>query len=107
MTELIANLTANKVAYGRIWLDVETDPSTGCQWSATKATNCAFMTQLVAAAQASGVPFGVYSSTHMWCVGAAHRQGSLVHRGSCAPPTYTHTHAHSRTLLPAQDDAHD
>ena len=64
--ELVANLTANSVKFGRIWFDVETDPSSGCQWSADKATNCAFMTQLAAAAVTTGVPFGVYSSTHMW-----------------------------------------
>jgi len=67
VTQLLANLSSAGVQYGRVWFDVESNPDPKCAWSTTdRASNCAFMGDLVAAAQASGVPFGVYSSIHEW-----------------------------------------
>jgi GH25 family lysozyme M1 (1,4-beta-N-acetylmuramidase) len=56
-------------AYTGIWLDVEANPSTGCQQDAnnrTKAENCEFVSELAAAAKATGRPTGIYSSHFEW-----------------------------------------
>jgi hypothetical protein len=67
LAQLLGNLTNNKVAYGRIWLDIETNTSPGCGWSSSdKAANCAFLSSLIAAFVKAGVKGGVYSSIHMW-----------------------------------------
>ena len=66
VAELIGNLSLNSVPFGRIWFDVETNPSPACAWKADKAANCAFMKELVDAAAATNAMWGVYSSIHMW-----------------------------------------
>jgi len=53
VSELLANLSASRVDFGRIWFDVETNPSHTCAWSNNKTKNCDFMKSLVAAADAS------------------------------------------------------
>ena len=67
VTQLLGNLTASGTAPGRIWFDVETNPTPACAWRASKADNCAYLGELVAAAKASPFPhWGVYTSIHMW-----------------------------------------
>lgn len=38
--QLIGNLTHDKVQFGRIWLDIETNTSPGCEWSTTSESAC-------------------------------------------------------------------
>ena len=67
ISNLIGNLTRDKVQYNRIWFDIETNTSPGCGWSTDLNKNCQFFTSLVQAT--SNFPntlFGVYSSMHMW-----------------------------------------
>lgn len=53
--------------YETIWIDVETNSSPGCSWTAsTGAENCNFLEQLVARLQARGKKVGIYASAHMW-----------------------------------------
>jgi GH25 family lysozyme M1 (1,4-beta-N-acetylmuramidase) len=53
--------------YGKVWLDIETNPSTGCSWSGhDAASNCNFMTELANAIKAKGKNVGIYSSMYMW-----------------------------------------
>jgi hypothetical protein len=59
----VSSLSSNNVQYGRIWFDVETNPSTGCGWGST-ANNCAFMQSLVSACASASC--GVYASASMW-----------------------------------------
>lgn len=65
VNSLITNLHNNNVQFGRIWFDVESNPSTGCGWP-SQSTSCAWMQAAVAAAQSSGVQFGTYTSKTQW-----------------------------------------
>jgi GH25 family lysozyme M1 (1,4-beta-N-acetylmuramidase) len=49
-----------------IWLDIETNPSSGCGWGSNFGSNCQFLAELIAAAKAKGASVGVYSSTYEW-----------------------------------------
>ena len=65
VNSLISNLgSAN---YGMIWIDVETNPSSGCSWSSySGSSNCQYVTELVNAIKAKGKVPGIYSSYYMW-----------------------------------------
>ncbi len=53
--------------YGMIWLDVETNPSSGCGWPKNSGTaNCNYVTELVNAVKSKGKTVGIYSSYYMW-----------------------------------------
>ena len=53
--------------YGMIWLDIETNPSTGCSWTqGSGASNCQYVTDLVNAVKSHGKTAGIYSSYYMW-----------------------------------------
>lgn len=53
--------------YGMVWLDVETNPSSGCSWKGHDATsNCQFVTDLINGIKAKGKKVGIYSSRYMW-----------------------------------------
>ncbi len=53
--------------FSMVWLDIETNPSTGCSWSGhDAASNCAFIQELVNAVKAKGKSVGIYSSVYMW-----------------------------------------
>ena len=53
--------------YGMIWLDIETNPSTGCSWSSfSAASNCQYVNELVTAIKGHGKVPGIYSSYYMW-----------------------------------------
>lgn len=63
--ELVAAVPSS--LYGMIWIDVETNPSSGCGWSSSDFNhNCQFMTEVVSALQSHGVHVGIYASHYMW-----------------------------------------
>ena len=52
---------------GKVWLDVEDNPSPGCSWTAAPpAQQCVFLRELVAILQQQAVSVGVYSNAHEW-----------------------------------------
>ena len=65
VTEMFNGISAS--LYGKVWIDVETNPSTGCSWSGhDAASNCAFVTEIVNAIKAKGKGVGIYASVYMW-----------------------------------------
>ncbi|TNV75753.1 hypothetical protein FGO68_gene6955 [Halteria grandinella] len=53
--------------YGQIWLDIETNESTGCSWAGHSGdSNCAYVNELISAIKSHGKVPGVYSSYYMW-----------------------------------------
>ena len=52
--------------YGMVWIDVETNPSTGCGWGSDHAGNCNFVTEIINRIKSHGKTPGVYSSKVMW-----------------------------------------
>ncbi|EDQ90455.1 uncharacterized protein MONBRDRAFT_18455 [Monosiga brevicollis MX1] len=60
------NLDTNKVKFGMMWFDIEINPSDGCHWSSDLSRNCKYMSELIAAAEAVGNPWGIYSSHYEW-----------------------------------------
>ncbi|KZP34118.1 glycoside hydrolase family 25 protein [Athelia psychrophila] len=65
IAELGATFSANSMDIGRIWIDMEAD-STCNNWNYGAAGNLAQAKSMVAAAQASGHSFGIYSSPGAW-----------------------------------------
>ena len=52
---------------GTIWLDIETNPSSGCTWSqGTPESNCQYIKELITAIEARGRAVGIYASGYMW-----------------------------------------
>ena len=53
--------------YGMIWVDVETNPSSGCSWSShSKSSNCDYIVQIINEIERKGKKVGVYASEYMW-----------------------------------------
>jgi GH25 family lysozyme M1 (1,4-beta-N-acetylmuramidase) len=53
--------------YGSVWIDVETNPSSGCSWTGhDAASNCQFVTDLANEIKAKGKNVGIYASKYMW-----------------------------------------
>ena len=50
--------------YGKIWIDVEHNPSEGCAWDVSQG--CVFLREVVAVLQQGGKQVGFYSSKHAW-----------------------------------------
>lgn len=49
--------------YGTVWIDVESNPSTGCGWSSTDHTgNCQFLQDIVSQFTAKKRLVGIYAS---------------------------------------------
>ena len=87
VSDLITNMGTSN--YGMIWLDIETNPSTGCSWNSfSHASNCEYISELVTAIKGHGKVPGIYSSIHMWTeiMGAA---ANCNEHGS-APLWYAH-----------------
>lgn len=65
VSELVAGMgSAN---YGMIWLDIESNPSTGCSWASfSGAFNCQYVLDLVNAVKSHGKTPGIYASYYMW-----------------------------------------
>lgn len=52
---------------GMIWLDIETNPSTGCSWNQGSADdNCKYIGELLSAIVARKRSAGIYASAYMW-----------------------------------------
>lgn len=65
VNELFSSVSSS--LYGMVWLDIETNPSTGCSWAGhDAASNCAYVTELVNAIKAKGKNPGIYASIYMW-----------------------------------------
>ena len=65
VSELVSGMGGAQ--YGMIWLDIETNPSSGCSWSSfSAASNCQFVNDLVSAVKAHGKTPGIYSNYYMW-----------------------------------------
>lgn len=64
VNEMMNAISAN--LYGMVWLDVETNPSTNCGWSADHNSNCVFIGDLIKAVKARGKKVGIYASSYMW-----------------------------------------
>lgn len=65
VSTLMSGISAN--LYSTVWIDVETNPSSGCSWSGYSATsNCDFLMALINGVAAQGKSVGVYSSLSMW-----------------------------------------
>ena len=65
VTDLINNMAGSN--YGMIWLDVETNPSSGCSWSGfSDASNCQYLVDLVNAVKSQGKTPGINSNFYMW-----------------------------------------
>jgi len=69
-----------------VWLDVETIPSTVCGWPAAGASNCQYITDLVAAVESHGKKAGIYASKNMWAQIAGGSCTGLTH----VPMWYAH-----------------
>ncbi|KZP08576.1 glycoside hydrolase family 25 protein [Athelia psychrophila] len=65
IADLGATFSAHSMDIGRIWIDMEAD-STCNNWNYGAAGNLAQAKSMVAAAQASGYSFGIYSSPGEW-----------------------------------------
>ena len=87
VNEMMAGIPNN--LFGMVWIDVETNPSSGCSWSGhDAASNCAFLQETINAIKAKGKNPGIYSSVYMWetifgsraaCPGAASQQLWYAH----------------------------
>lgn len=65
VNDMIANIPGN--LYDTIWIDVETNPSSGCSWADHDySSNCAFIMETVNAIKAKGKKVGIYASRYMW-----------------------------------------
>lgn len=63
----LAAIAANNIKLTSLWLDIETDPSTGCGYSTNLTVNCQFMRELSEALDNNGVKYwGVYSTIGEW-----------------------------------------
>ncbi|CAO3633379.1 unnamed protein product [Cunninghamella blakesleeana] len=65
LKELGTTFNNNKLNIGRIWVDIETDPTCGA-WNYGTAGNLKQAKALIAAIKASGYNFGIYSSPGVW-----------------------------------------
>ena len=53
--------------HGKIWIDVEENPSPGCSWAShTKSSNCEYIVSLIHALKKEGANVGVYTSEYEW-----------------------------------------
>ena len=63
--DMMAAIPSN--LYGMIWVDVETNPSSGCSWSGySSASNCQFLADIISRIKAKGKKPGIYASRYMW-----------------------------------------
>jgi hypothetical protein len=62
---MMANIPAN--LYGMVWIDVETNPSSGCSWTGHDfASNCNFLMEVVNRIKSKGKNLGIYATAYMW-----------------------------------------
>jgi len=49
-----------------VWIDVETNPSSGCGWGTNHSANCEYLTQIINRIKSHNKNVGVYTSQYMW-----------------------------------------
>ena len=65
VSDLLVGLSNS--SFHRVWLDIEKNPSHGCQWTHyAPDENCKFLRSMLSTLSQAGVPLGVYSSHHSW-----------------------------------------
>ncbi len=65
MASLVSSL--GSADYGMIWIDIETNPSSGCSWADhSGTTNCEYVGDIINAIESHGKKVGIYASRHMW-----------------------------------------
>ena len=62
---LLLALQGNGSKFGRVWIDIETNPSTGCAWSGG-GDGCSFLREVTGTLLQGGVQVGVYANHHGW-----------------------------------------
>ena len=63
--EMMAAIPGN--LYGMVWIDIESNPSSGCSWSGhDAASNCQFVTDIIARIKAKGKTPGIYANAYQW-----------------------------------------
>jgi GH25 family lysozyme M1 (1,4-beta-N-acetylmuramidase) len=62
--QMVAAIAGN--LYGTVWIDVETNPSSGCGWGSDHSLNCAFLTETINRIKSHGKTPGIYASKVMW-----------------------------------------
>jgi hypothetical protein len=84
--QMVSAIASN--TYGMVWIDVETNPSSGCGWGSDHAGNCAFLTETINRIKSHGKTAGIYASRYMWqtimgsftaCASAASQQLWYAH----------------------------
>ena len=60
MSKISSNL------YGMVWIDVETNPSSGCGWGKDYTANCNYVSELITRIKSHGKKPGIYTSEYMW-----------------------------------------
>jgi len=88
VTELISYLQSYNCTYGTIWLDIETNPSSGCGWSGSTSDNCNYIADLLKTGKDAGHAMGVYVSEYMWSSIAG--SGCTAGADAGAPVWYAH-----------------
>jgi hypothetical protein len=69
LDQMLKQGTESRFEYttGMIWLDIETNPSSGCTWAHdTPESNCQYVQELISAIKARGRAVGIYASAYMW-----------------------------------------
>lgn len=65
VSTLFSGISSN--LYSTVWIDVETNPTSGCSWSGYSATsNCDFLMALINGVTSHGKSVGIYSSLVQW-----------------------------------------
>ncbi|KAH3765864.1 Glycoside hydrolase, superfamily [Pelomyxa schiedti] len=71
VSDMVEYLASTNSTYGRLWFDVETNPSDGCGWETSSANfplNCQFLGDLITAARDLNQTVGVYVSSYEWSI---------------------------------------
>ena len=76
--QIAASHAPVKGLYGTMWVDVEVNPSKGCEWSNDDTRNCLFVKQLLDEGRKLNIKMGIYGSHRTW--------GILFH-GNCSVGT--------------------
>jgi len=86
VTSMISSLQGAGAKWNTIWLDIETNPSSGCGWGGDTDANCNYIASMISAAQGASSAVGIYSSRSMWSQIA----GDGCTSGSAVPLWYAH-----------------
>jgi GH25 family lysozyme M1 (1,4-beta-N-acetylmuramidase) len=63
--DMMANIDSS--LYGMVWIDIETNPSSGCSWTGHDAnSNCQFVIDTINRIKSKGKNVGIYASKYMW-----------------------------------------